>query len=64
MTKIIAVVPARWKVSDSLEATENVESMTVEVGNRRGRMGLAFVALIGQTTVHPSGHADVNSGWV
>jgi hypothetical protein len=35
-TKIIAVVPARSSVSDSLEVVANVESIVVGVRDRRG----------------------------
>jgi len=40
-TKIIAVVPVRCNVSDSLEAVTNVKSMVVKVEDRRG-VGIGY----------------------
>ena len=45
-TKIIAVVPARWSPSGSLEATANIELMAVEAEDRRGP-GVEYVECSG-----------------
>ena len=65
MTKIITVVPARWSVSDSLEATVNGEFMVAEdwekrwlsIGYRKDRTSVRHDDWMG-SAMHPSGHAD------
>lgn len=59
-TKIIAVVPARWSISDSLEATANAESMATGVQDRRGLavLGAGGMNSPGPPTPRPSDWSD------